>query len=486
MKNIKSMLFVLILFFAVILSVNAKDEVFKYGWSKEQKSELSYEGIPYNTTIAFDKGYVDSDVYFYDYPATKIQYYNFKGESLASTILKNSVVYAMASIDNNIYAIVYDMEDDLFSLFKFDDKLNKVDEIELPNDIKNNILMMTKSLKTFGINYISTYNDELAFVNPDESKIYIVDKDFTKTTTKDLTENLIKKYYPSVYYGEILFNDLMDDYTQYISIDFKESKLITGGVKSDCLININSLFEDNSRTAPCDTIGTLLLANNNGGKVWSKDFEEYNIIVNARFVDNYIVAIGYSLVKTPLARDALPEFESDILIFDMEGNLVQKVEGEDSRYLLIEPSKDGFTINRTTGTCRDINLNPILPKMSMNYDCEMLLEEYYLPRKITTKIEGKGKIDIVLEARYGDEITFEAHPDNGYVLDSIKITDKDGNVIEYNSNKFTMPASDVLVEVVFLPRNPETRDIAFFTVSILLVVGFITFIVNYKKLKFLK
>ena len=486
MKNIKKIFLIIGLFFVITLSVNAKDEVFKYDWSKGLKSELSYRDVPYNTTIEFKDGYVNSDVYFYDGPNTRIQRYSFKGETLATTTLKYTVVYSMLGIDSNIYVIAYDMEKDLFALFKFDDKLNKIDELELPSELRDNILNINYILKIYGINYISVYEDEIVFVDPMDSKIYITDKNFEDTQTKNLSENLIKKYYPDVYYGETLLNDLMDDYSKYISIDFNDKKLVTGGVKSSCEINATSAFIDNSRTASCDTKGVLLLTDDKGNKIWFKELEEYNIIANARFVNGYIVAVGYSLLEVPRLRDAYPEFKSDILIFDMDGNLVQKIEGEDdTRYLLIEPSKAGFTINKTSGYCRDIDLNPIMPHGESPYDCEMKLEAYYLPRKIKTKVNGEGTINVVDNARYGDEIIFEAIPKEGYVIDSIKITDSNGEVVSYSNNKFTMSASDVLIEAVFLPKNPETNDMAIISVFLITALMFGVMLINYKKVKFL-
>lgn len=486
MKWIGKLLLTFIMFFVIILSANAKEEVFKFDWSKYLKSELSYQDIPYDMTITFREGYVNSDIYFYDEPTTKIQYYNFKGEVLSTSTLKNSVVYSMTSVDDNIYIVVYDVKSDLFSLAKLDTKLNKIDEVELPESLKKNIVNISMLLKVYGIDYISTINDELALINPNERKIYVIDKNFKKASTIDMDENSVKKYYPSVYKVETLSNVIMDDYNRFISMDLKNDRIIMSGVNSNCSLILNSVMEDDSNETECKSIGTILMVDNNGKEIWKKNLEEYNIIVNSRFVDDYIVAVGYSLAELSSSIDVSYWTKSAILVFDMEGNLVQKItDGDDTNYLLIEPSVAGFIINKTNGVCRDINLNPILPK-DMIYDCSMQLEAYYLPRKITTKIEGKGKIDVVSEAHYGEEITFDAKPENGYVLDSIRIIDSDGNVIKYIDNKFIMPSKDVTIEAAFLPKNPETSDINNLTILTNFMGGFMILILGYKKLKFLR
>lgn len=55
------------------------------------------------------------------------------------------------------------------------------------------------------------------------------------------------------------------------------------------------------------------------------------------------------------------------------------------------------------------------------------------------------------EAVKGEVVTMTITPNEGYEIESLRIIDKDNNVIEAKDNKFTMPASDVWVSVKFSP-----------------------------------
>lgn len=71
-----------------------------------------------------------------------------------------------------------------------------------------------------------------------------------------------------------------------------------------------------------------------------------------------------------------------------------------------------------------------------------------------------GEVNVNLDnAKAGDEITISATPGDGYRIDKIIVTDKDGNVIKVSGNKFVMPNSNVIVKVIFTNSplvNPKT------------------------------
>ncbi len=76
---------------------------------------------------------------------------------------------------------------------------------------------------------------------------------------------------------------------------------------------------------------------------------------------------------------------------------------------------------------------------------------------IQTKTDSHGTIKVSQDtSAAGDEITFEIVPDKGYVLNEVKVTDALGNVIKFKDYKFTMPDANVLIEVSFVPDNPNT------------------------------
>ena len=68
------------------------------------------------------------------------------------------------------------------------------------------------------------------------------------------------------------------------------------------------------------------------------------------------------------------------------------------------------------------------------------------------------------------------------------ITAVDGNTITFTSNKFTMPSSDVIIDVTFVPENPGTATMGLFIITCLLMIGtgIILSIKNIKQIKWLK
>lgn len=79
-------------------------------------------------------------------------------------------------------------------------------------------------------------------------------------------------------------------------------------------------------------------------------------------------------------------------------------------------------------------------------------------KKIDKKVTGDGTVTVdKANASVGDKISFEVKPGKNYVIDSIRVVDSNGNVIEVTDNTFIMPDTDVTVEVVFKELvNPKT------------------------------
>lgn len=103
---------------------------------------------------------------------------------------------------------------------------------------------------------------------------------------------------------------------------------------------------------------------------------------------------------------------------------------------------------------------------------------------IKTVVNGKGEIEVVDNAILGQSITCKIKPKLGYELDSVIVTDVKGAKLEFHDYTFTMPRSDVTIEVNFKPIivvNPETKDIIKIA-FVLLIIAFITVITQYKKI----
>ena len=60
---------------------------------------------------------------------------------------------------------------------------------------------------------------------------------------------------------------------------------------------------------------------------------------------------------------------------------------------------------------------------------------------------GSGQVNV--EVAGVDQVTITTVADEGYTLDNLSVTDKDGNAITLNGNKFTMPEKDVDIKANF-------------------------------------
>ncbi len=120
------------------------------------------------------------------------------------------------------------------------------------------------------------------------------------------------------------------------------------------------------------------------------------------------------------------------------------------------------------------------------YIDQAYIVKYSSDYMINKETEGKGTIEVNLDnAKAGDEINISATPGEGYRIDKIIVTDKDGNVIKVSGNKFVMPNSDVTVKVIFTNSplvNPKTGMISI-TFAVIVISAFAFFQYEYFKTK---
>lgn len=130
------------------------------------------------------------------------------------------------------------------------------------------------------------------------------------------------------------------------------------------------------------------------------------------------------------------------------------------------------------------NLSPIFPENSVNknyvatplvnFSADTYVLYFDTIYNVFTKVNGSGHLSVDKDqANYSDEVTFTATPDEGFALSEIIATDKNGNVLKFTDNKFTMPSADVTVEATFTKLNPETSadDIKNILASIVILLA---------------
>lgn len=183
-----------------------------------------------------------------------------------------------------------------------------------------------------------------------------------------------------------------------------------------------------------------------------------------------------------------------VLFYDENMNLLSKL---DTKYTVgdyddgeVKILKEGLyvklsrTIETPCGIADDISNNSSMRGFPSSaggcaYYSNLSHLYYEYPFNISVKTDGNGKVVSSKEKSLdGEEISFEIVPNEGYDIDSIKVIDSYGDIIEFNDNKFTMPAADVVIEVSFVKqhveeKNPETSDyIVMIGVSVLVISVF--------------
>ena len=105
---------------------------------------------------------------------------------------------------------------------------------------------------------------------------------------------------------------------------------------------------------------------------------------------------------------------------------------------------------------------------------------------IEKRIIGHGTVNVDTTSEVGKEVTFVATPKENFILRDGKVTQKNGVAVKVKDNKFVMPEADVIVEVSFVPKNPNTSDLGIVTLMIISFLVIIVTIHNYKKIEWLR
>lgn len=498
MKKISKTLLLIIFSFIFTLSVSAKNEVFNFDWETKETTKVA-QNIITDKYMELQNGYIVTetditDETFAEKPNMKITYYDYKGKEIKSNKLYNLLPVYTKVDGKNIYVIVVELTetDKIFKLIKLDENLKVVAEYSLPKvpEGESDPLPPCIIISAFAnVEPLTIVDDKLNII-VSETEILQLDKDLKTTKIINFNEQNAEKYFEKLYkLAKATETTPEDSEKLYIPSDKKGTYEVFGGLKYCPDPN------DETKTIPC---ASLLKLTNGTKEVFEKEYDyDNNIILSSRIIKDYIVAIRYTpIVK---GRAAITDnVRSEIIILDFEGNIVQTI-NNNSVYFGIQENETGFLVNNflEETTCPNPTPEPgsIMPidgipsaisDLGVDTTClKTKIESYYIPLKVQTKVEGKGFIETVNNARRGEGVTFKVTPEKGYVLGEIKVTDNNGNVVYFTNNTFTMPTDDVLIEATFLPENPNTTDPAIILGVLLFFIGGISIAISYKKLKWL-
>ena len=158
------------------------------------------------------------------------------------------------------------------------------------------------------------------------------------------------------------------------------------------------------------------------------------------------------------ANEDLTEYD---LIPINNSNLYNGANAPDDRIKIVDiaPKNGSLYLSFRYSEGCELAYNPT-ERFGGNCEDDTYVQVYKLIYKVETRTDGNGEIKVSGNiANEEDEVTFEVIPNKGYVLSEVKVTDAEGNTVTFTDNKFTMPSSDVLIEAVFIPINPNTKDL---------------------------
>ncbi len=559
MKKSKTIILLLSLFFMFIGVVSAKDDPFAFDWRDNET--ITTEGSSSFNNLKYRNGYLT--IYSeesYDYDVTYVRYYDINGNIIKEKKLNNMEIIDAITNNDNVYLLVstygyYDSYNRRIpEIVKLDDNFNVEESYDLDDDYSNFIGEANYLAPQFGMTTLSIVNDRL-YILGEEFKIRSLDLDLGTIKYVKEDETSVKKYFPGIYYlAKLVFEYNMTYYTEYdyeedeynysdsyyealireygynhyygyetlpnifISADTNNDYVAISGLYSECdeynneyyrwltsfyphivtSLNSDELDEEDEDygVSPtfaysCPTPKNLIgLFDKSGKLIWSKENNNYYAFTNVKLINDYIVALGVG------------EYGSEIVIYDLDGKLVQTIESKNDGYGFLASTKDSFLVtNGTVGECSlpPKSINPVSQTLASSRYCEVLTntEHYALPYNINVDLDGEAEVNANEQSFAGKKETIEVIPKEGYKVDSIIVTDSDGNVLEVEDNTFTMPASDVNVAIKIVEiekeveeppviENPNTNAFSITGIAVVAVGLGIVGIRYFKKLRFLK
>ena len=464
MKKITKYLIAFILFFTCLIQVKAT-EIFKYDW-ETTKNDYYEEEMFFTDNIAYQNGFITSIIDKYDL-ASNLTKYDPDGKILKNNKINNYIIITLKNVNNNIYALALNGSNNI-------ELLKIKDDLTLEKHLNLEIEITESPDPILGVTIYDLLG--VTSIKEDESNIYILVEEFIVKVSKDMnsfetidpTQEDIATYFPE--YEEIVLNPITN-LKQYISvIENKKQLIYTGFDVEECPPRGIECIND---------IDAIIRLDEDNKTLWEKEYPDYLFVYNPQVVNKYIVAVGVKKVED--------DTQKEIIILDMNGNIVQTIVSDNP--FIISGGNYNFMVNNLVETnyCKDDSIisNTKIRFASAPTCLKHWQTVYYIPLTIQTKVEGKGKIEVVESARNGEQVTFKITPEEGYVLGVVKVTDADGNVLTFTSNTFTMPSSDVTIEATFVLENPNTADIKIILLSIVLIVGSVIGFINFKKVKWL-
>ncbi len=546
MKKSKILIFICVLMFMFVGVVEARKNPFVIDWNDNNKNITYGLAGMVDTNLVYGDGYVTFHVNMNSYDGTTetvMRKYDHNGNLEKEEVLDNQIVINAVTDGEYIYALqadlrlqksvqafnltdsdYYDEEVGLY-IVKYNSNLKETsDYVFKESDFENypgyyygygnvlySMIVRIQFLgKILGYNTMTVVDDTIYILSYGYSTFEIDTNlnDFLLfAPSKNPESSKVKKYFEQFYYTSKLSDDMFNG---IISLDSNDQNIaytslscvpdIASIVADYRVYNLDETFYPSDGEKTCDLAGNIGLTDADGNKLWEKDLEYDLLAINVKLIGDYVVAIGLS------------EDGTEILVYDLAGNLVQNITNKVVGFSNLVPTKNGFIVSKNVtdfDDCYEVTVDDLyggisdesryeLDEIYMTaeecYNCALdtTTEVYQLPYNISVLTTGEGEVDVVEDAYVGEEVEIKVSPKFGWLVEQILVIDENGNEIEVKNNKFYMPDSNVTIDVTFknvvenVIENPNTAAISITGLGLIVIVlGVITYR-NYKKIKFLK
>lgn len=398
-KYINVIVCLVLLFNVMITPVMAKEvDYVKEDSSNGEYNAMNVLDVFMGDNIVYKNGFVSIKSTYDD--GVHIDYYGENGNLLKSNFFDGLYFLDGIAADGYIYLILTndlgiegdsqaEYYDSTLYLYKIDSDMNVVNRKKITDygSLEGNIFYLALDvlghdlinyvggeicLFNLSLNYeaeevefsIRRYNTNLDYIDMVDLYTYIDNGNYRGALRAG------KKYFPSI---ELLarttieevqrleFYSMPEDInkifsTFYVSNLFTNKNIISSGVRIDSRELSNDYYEkDENGNVPEENYdrlrndllnklkvyGVLKVMDTRENVLVEKEYFDYLAIISPKITNNYIVATG---IKLNIYGESFPEFlKTDILLFDLNGNLVDTVSTANGEQLIgFQETKDGF------------------------------------------------------------------------------------------------------------------------------------------------
>lgn len=524
-KNVKKIILIAFTFIVVILlgavGIYAANKYYQYKWTNEVTDVWEHNEFVTNDIIEIDDGYIaigfanDEDSH-----EPKIRVLNkegllkkevtvSEGEAVAQykKIFKTEDGYAVFGIAGDYLAVItlsekfkvndieyYDNTGDEFdeseTYFEEDENYYYIFDFNSGKEYSWRIDKNFEELETFGANEA---DDDMYNKANEYSRIF--EYEYSKDEEYYYEPVFAKHYHDGMVYG--LYSGIENEsrIVYYENEEVIFDKTFEGFIRDGDEINNKFVFGLQTEEG-----SSLLLLDKEGNELMTDSMSNYLTDAKNVFAIEHVIAVGtngFAVTGTEIYNDeeddeteGTPDAGAPLtnpnLELDENGNM-KKPEDFD-----VKPGAGETPPEKPKGDQKPADAKA--PKEEIKDaqaggeyedDYTMTAEVIYFNviHNVYTKTDGNGTVEAnKVEAEWGDAIEFTITPKEGYVLDAVKVTDSDGNVMEFTDYKFTMPNADVTIEVSFYVKNPETYAFIGIAIVAILAVSVVAIYVSKKKL----